>query len=91
MADSGKTPALLPIGPRDHPDPIMVWQKKELRAILEYAERCVAAERAAERERCAAVVRYWLAGHAPSEGSYEARCIAHLLDGRPASAWAERA
>lgn len=46
---------------------------------------------AAELERCVAVVRYWLAGHAPSEGSYEARCIAHLLDGMPASAWAERA
>jgi hypothetical protein len=50
----------------------------------------IAAAIAAERERCASVVRYWLAGHAPIEGSYEARCIEHLLDGRPASAWCER-
>jgi hypothetical protein len=39
---------------------------------------------AAERERCANVVRYWLAGYAPCEGTHEARCVAHVLDGRPA-------
>ena len=37
-----------------------------------------------ERERCANVVRYCLTGYAPSEGTHEARCIAHVVDGRAA-------
>lgn len=40
------TTALLPIGPHDHPEPrTMVWTELELRAIRDYAARCVAAER----------------------------------------------
>lgn len=39
---------------------------------------------AAERERCANVVRYWLAGYPPEPGSYAERCVNHILDGRPA-------
>ena len=37
---------LLPIGPHDHPEPrTMTWTQVELRAIRDYAARCVAAER----------------------------------------------
>ena len=47
---------------------------------------------AAERERCASVLRYWLTGHAPTAGTYEAQCLEHVLGGRPApTGWAERA
>lgn len=35
----------------------------------------------AERERCAKVAGYWLAGDKPSSGSYEGRCLAHILSG----------
>lgn len=42
---------LLPLGPHDHPEPqTMAWSALELRAIRDYAARCVAAE----RERIAA-------------------------------------
>ena len=73
---------LLPLSPHDHPEPqTMVWSRLEMQAIRRYAAACVAAE----RERCANVVRHWLAGYAPdSMGSYEARCLAHIQDGRPA-------
>ena len=38
-----------------------------------------------ELERCAQVLRYWLAGYAAdTAASHEARCLAHILDGRPA-------
>ena len=45
---------------------------------------------AAERERCKNIVCYWLTGYAPSAGTYEARCVAQILEGRPSSAWHER-
>ena len=45
---------LLPIGPHDHPEPrTMMWTQVELRAIRDYAARCVAAE----RERLAADIK----------------------------------
>ena len=47
-----------------------------------YSTNQVAAKVAAERERCANAVRYWLAGYAPTAGTHEARYIAHILDGR---------
>ena len=53
------------------------YEAEQMRA---YAEQAVAAERA----RCANVVRYWLAGYVPEAGTNEARCVAHVLDGRPA-------
>lgn len=61
-AESG----LLPIGPRDHPEPrTMVWSDTELRAIRDYAARCMAAQRerwAQQLDRlgcdhCAAAIR----------------------------------
>lgn len=39
---------------------------------------------AMERERCAAVVRYWLAGYAEPKDPYVAKCLAHILNGTPA-------
>lgn len=55
------------------------------RRILALAAAESEAMVAAERERCAAVLRYWLAGYAPDTvASHEARCLAHILDGRPA-------
>lgn len=42
---------------------------------------------AAERERCASVVRYWLAGYTPEAGTHEARCLAHIIGGGPAPQW----
>ena len=47
---------------------------------------------AAERERCASVLRYWLTGHTPAAWAYEAQCLEHVLDGRPApTGWTESA
>lgn len=55
-------------------------------------QRFAAAVQAAERRRCASVLRYWLTGHAPAAGTYEAQCLEHVLDGRPApTGWTERA
>lgn len=55
------------------------------RCVMLYDQAAIDAAVAAERERCAAVLRYWLAGYAPDTvASYEARCLAHILDGRPA-------
>ena len=61
-----------------------------LSALQQVANEACQAAQAAERERCVGVVRYWLTGHAPSAGTYEARCVAHILEGQPSSAWRER-
>jgi hypothetical protein len=60
-----------------------------LARVLDAAQRLAVA---AERERCASVLRYWLTGRTPAQGGYEAQCLEHVLDGRPApTGWAERA
>lgn len=33
-----------------------------------------------ERERVVSIVKYWLAGVNPIPGSFEARCIEHIMD-----------
>jgi hypothetical protein len=44
---------------------------------------------AADRERCANVVRYWLTGSAPDAGTHDASCIADILDGSKAPEMAQ--
>lgn len=61
------------------------WQSSAMRqADLDKVERVVMVAVAAERDRCANVVRYWLAGQKPEPELYEARCVAHIQDGRSA-------
>lgn len=58
---------------------------REIERLREHAVILANTAEAVERKRCANVVSYWLAGYAPTAGTYQARCLAHILDGRPAS------
>ena len=49
--------------------------------VLRRERDALAADLKAERERCAELVRYWLAGRTPYPGAYESRCIEQILNG----------
>lgn len=56
---STKDPSLLPLQPQDHPDNhIMTWSQTEIRAIQDYAARCLEDQRHRnEQER--AIIEEW--------------------------------